>query len=329
MKKTRKSLRRISKEFEDENINVSSFYFPINMGFEYTSGHKKSGEEIIFCKLDNLLLDYYQASSMLEVHPHLNTSGEYSIQCPFCKEEGYLKEKLYITEDFTLGHCFKCRRAFINITDDITYNIKTPRLYGSCSSFNLVKLTDKTFSLDMYYNEFDDYDDIGYNYLINKRHKFMDPLYKLLKFKFWNHNVVMPFMYHGEIFYYQIRFTGKSRIKYFFPKISHKPPYIIENGDCKKFIICEGVYDAIALLILYPDRTPFAVLGSSISDYQIEFLREYVPSDILIYMDETSISNSIRRKLQTVIDYCPIHVKRSKGQDPEEFLKYLINKGVY
>jgi hypothetical protein len=46
-------------------------------------------------------------------------------------------------------------------------------------------------------------------------------------------------------------------------------------------------------------------------------------------MDETKISNSIRRKLQTIIDYCPIKVRRSDGQDPEEYLKHLINKGEY
>lgn len=46
-------------------------------------------------------------------------------------------------------------------------------------------------------------------------------------------------------------------------------------------------------------------------------------------MDETKISNKIRGKIKTVIDYCPIHVRRSDGQDPEEFLKYLIYKGVY
>jgi hypothetical protein len=296
---------------------------------EYTTLKKRDGTELVFCNLEDLLKDYYGVSSMIEVQSYLNNNGEYVIQCPFCKEEGYEKEKLYIKGDLTVGHCFKCCRAFINVNDNITYNYQTPKLFGGHELFNVVKLTDRTFSLDMFNNEFDDYDEVGYKYLMNKRHKFMDPLYKILKFKFWNHNIAMPFFYHGEIFYYQVRFTGKSKIKYFFPPIQKKPPYIIEHGENKKFFICEGIFDAIAGLILYPDRTPFAVLGSSISDYQIEFLREYVPEDILIFMDETKISNSIRRKLQTVIDYCPIKVRRSDGQDPEEYLKHLINKGEY
>ena len=99
----------------------------------------------------------------------------------------------------------------------------------------------------------------------------MKALYKILDFKFWEDNVVMPFKYKGEIFYYQIRFTGNSPIRYFFPPISAKPPYVIDH-DVKpsgnKIIISEGVFDAIADLIMFPEYIPFAVLGSSISDYQ-------------------------------------------------------------
>ena len=66
---------------------------------------------------------------------------------------------------------------------------------------------------------------------------------------------------------------------------------------------------------------PVAILGSSISDYQLEFIREYVPDEIIVYMDETDISKRVASKIQSVIDYCPIRIIKSDGQDPEENLK--------
>jgi hypothetical protein len=137
----------------------------------------------------------------------------------------------------------------------------------------------------------------------------------------------MPFKYRGDIFYYQIRFTGKNnKIRYFFPPISKKPPYIIEHGANKKFIIVEGVYDAISCLIQAPSYTPMAVLGSSISDYQMYFLREYVPEEIVVYMDDTGKSKAIAGRLKSVIDYCPIRIIRSDGEDPEECMIRRMEK---
>ena len=49
-----------------------------------------------------------------------------------------------------------------------------------------------------------------------KRNPYLKDLYKILGFKFWDGNVVMPFFDpNGEVFYYQIRFTGNSKIVYF------------------------------------------------------------------------------------------------------------------
>lgn len=293
----------------------------------YQEWKKKNGQILIFCNLEDILMDYYETDTMYEVQKHLNHSNEYTIQCPFCKEEGHVKEKLYIKGNLTVGHCFYCTRAFINITDDITYNIKTPKL-NQINTFDLVKINDPSWDLEMYYNEFDDYDEIGYKYLMS-RHKFLDPLYKILGFKFCNHNIIMPFFFHGELIYYQIRFTNKNPIRYLFPKVPHKPIYSIECNECKNLIICEGVYDAVALLIMYPDKTPIAVLGSSVSDYQIEMIRTYTPESITVYMDDTEKSIKVRNKLQSVINNVPYYLIKSNGEDPEEKLKRLIKRGKY
>ena len=299
---------------------------------DYKEITTKKGKKVVFCNMEDLLMDIYGVKSMDQVRTFLNEStGEYICHCPFCKAEGHTKHKLYVKEDLSEGHCFVCTRAFINSNNNIDVSFKVPdfgNIFG-WRGFNLVRLTDPTWSLDKYKYEFDDYSEKGVQYLIG-RHGFMKDLYKVLDFKFWEDNVVMPFKYKGEIFYYQIRFTGDSPIRYFFPPISAKPPYVIDHNvqpSGNKIIISEGVFDAIADLIMFPEYIPFAVLGSSISDYQMEFLREYLPSEILIYMDETKISKKIADRVKSTIDYCPIHIIPSDGEDPEENLKKRIKNG--
>ncbi len=299
---------------------------------DYKEVHKKDGSTLIFCNLEELAKYCYNVKSIEELDLVAETQGgEYICHCPWCKAEGHRKHKLYITKDFEVGHCFVCCRNFVNVTDKVDVSFTIPdfskQLFG-WQGFTPIKLTDPTWTLDRYKYEFDDYDEVGVKYL-ESRHQFMKDLYPILGFKFLDGNVVMPFKYKGEVFYYQIRFSGNSSIRYFFPPISAKPPYIIEHGNLQnpKLIICEGVYDAIACLIMAPDYIPVAVLGSSVSDYQIEFIREYVPSEIKIFMDEYKISKRIQDKLKTVIDYCPISIIYSDGPDPEERMKNLINTG--
>ena len=294
---------------------------------DYKEVRRHDGSIVVFCDFEELLMDFYGVSTIEQVEANLGSNGEYIIHCPFCREEGHTKHKLYIKGDLTVGHCFVCTRSFVNVTDRINTTISIPTSlttfgYGR-GPLQVVPLTDSTWTLDKYWNEFDSYSDKGIEYL-KGRHKYLESLWQPLGFKFWDSNIVMPFKYHGEIFYYQIRFTDPNcNIRYFFPPISAKPPYIIEHGEKpgKKIIICEGVYDAISLLIQAPSYTPCAVLGSSISDYQIDFIREYVPEKILVYMDETDISKRIVGKLRSEIGYCDIRIIPSDGEDPEECMK--------
>lgn len=306
--------------------------------FDYKEVVKKNGQRLVFCNLEELLMGFYGVHTMEEVEPHVNTNGEYIIHCPFCAKEGHTKHKLYIKSDLSVGHCFVCTRAFIHVSEQVDTSFEVP---DYISTFNIhrdkpdiVPLMDNDWTLDMYYSEFDDFSQKGYDYLVG-RHKYMKDLYKILGFKFWNDNIVMPFIYHGKVFYYQIRFTGKKKkdgIRYYFPPISNKPPYIIEHGlqegKRNKIIICEGVFDAIALLIMAPEFIPCAVLGSSISDYQMDFIREYVPEVIYIMMDSTDISERIASKVKTRIDYCPIRIIKSDGEDPEECMIRRIKRGL-
>lgn len=304
------------------------------MNIDFKEVKSKNGKTLVFCKLEDLIKDFYQVNDIEAAESNIKSNGEYIIHCPFCKEEGHKKHKLYIKSDLSVGHCFVCCRDYVNVPDEdsevFEFKVNVPTIssfLGASNTVNLVRLSDPNWTLDMYKYEFDSYDETGVNYLLG-RHQFMGELYKLLEFKFWNGNVVMPFKYRGEIFYYQIRFSNpNSKIRYFFPPISAKPPYIIEVGNCKKIIICEGIYDAISLLFQAKDFTPVAVLGSSISDYQMSFIREYAPEEILVYMDDTEKSKKIADRVKSVIDYCPVNIIKSDGTDPEENMIKRMNRG--
>lgn len=295
---------------------------------DYKEIVKKDGKKIVFWDMEEFLMDFYNASTPEELPGKLTNSGtQYIVHCPFCAKEGHTKHKLYIKNDLSVGHCFVCTRAFINVTDNINFRVEATNPIRNFfpTQFNLVRLTDPEWSLDKLQYECDEYDEEGYQYLV-KRNPYLKYLWQMLGFKFLNGNIAMPFKYRGEVFYYQIRFTGKSKIRYFFPPIGAKPPYVIEHGDNKKFIICEGVYDAASLLIQSPSYTPMAILGSSINDYQLQFLREYVPQDIIVYMDDTEKSKGVASKIKSVIDYCPIHIIKSDGEDPEECMIRKMNQ---
>lgn len=294
---------------------------------DYQEIVKKDGKRIVFCNFEELLTEAYGVKSMKEVESFRKPNGEFICHCPFCKKEGHTKHKLYIKSDMTVGHCFVCCRAFVHDNNEVDTDFRVPNfgVYQG-TQWQPVPLTDPEWSLDRFEYEFDDYSEKGYQYLVG-RNPFLKDLWQPLGFKFWNDNVVMPFWYHDKIMYYQIRFTGKSKIRYFFPPISAKMPYIIENGDNKQFIVCEGVYDAIACLIQGPQYTPMAVLGSHISDYQLYFLREYVPNKILVYMDDTEKSKGVADKIRSVLDYCQVNIIPSDGTDPEENMMDRLRKG--
>lgn len=44
-------------------------------------------------------------------------------------------------------------------------------------------------------------------------------------------------------------------------------------------------------------------------------------------MDETKISKRIADRLKSKIDYCPIKIIESDGEDPEECMKRKMNYG--
>lgn len=302
---------------------------------DYKETTFKNGKHVIFCKIEDLLKEFYHEDDMTSIERHLEPNGKnWIIHCPFCKEEGHRKHKLYIDHDCSRGFCFVCGRIYINVDDTVKVDVKMPNFLGFHESFKPIELPeDSQWNLGLYYTEFDDYSEKGVEYLA-RRNPYLRDLYEPLGIKFFNDNVVLPF--HdpsGNLVYYQIRFTdaGKNQIRYFFPPIKSKPPYILhgEGADPGKIIIVEGIFDALAAYIQSSGKyVVIAVMGSKISDYQLDYIRNwYRPKKILVWMDETKLSKGICDRLKSVFDYSQISIIPSYGPDPEEVMMGKIRRG--
>lgn len=303
----------------------------------------KKGKRIAFCKFEDMLLDAFGCTVPEQLPQFAGPGGEYVIHCPFCKESGeHSKHKLYIKSSLDVGFCFTCERSYVNVEDEIKMRLDIPEaLIGQWDEpFSLYTLPEfGDWGLYKYEMEADDYDPEGMKYLLG-RHKYMKDLIEPLGIRFFEGNPMIPFRKfgNGEVFYYQIRFTGNSKIKYFHPNIpghkegerGKKPPYVIakEKEDRTRIVICEGIFDAISMLITCPSAIPVAVLGSHITDYQMDYIRQFItPTQILVYMDETELSKGIVQRLKTKFDYCPIKIVPSpEGKDPEEKMKELMRR---
>lgn len=272
---------------------------------------------------------------------HEDENKEFECQCPVClDEEDYKKSKLYIKKDYSVGHCFKCDRVFIHASDDLDLDIKSTPSFGTKNddlnrylNNTIVKLdAPPNWTLEVYNNDFSSEGaEIIRGVCDKRRNPLIEKIYKGLGFKFNNGNVAIPFIIDNELTYFQIYFPNPlGKLKYFSPPIKDKPPYILMRNP-KRFILVEGVFDAIACLFLYKDITPVALIGSTITPYQISILRRYRPTEIKIYMDNLELSNKLLSKIQSVIDYCDYEVIPSYDEDPEEYLiknnlDYILNE---
>ena len=302
---------------------------------DYKESFFKNGKHVIFCKIEDLLKEYYNEDNMVSIQEHLEPNGKnWIIHCPWCKSEGHRKHKLYIDSDCSRGYCFVCGRIFINVNDSVNIDVRLPEMMKTAQEFRPIELPENSqWNLCLYYSEFDDYSEKGVNYL-EKRNPYLKDLWKPLGMKFFNDNVVLPFYDpDGKLVYYQIRFVdaGKDDIRYFFPPIKSKPPYILhgQEADPGKIIIVEGIFDALAAFIQSSGKyIVIAVMGSKISDYQLEYIRNwYMPKKILVWMDETDISKGICDRLKTVFNYSLVSIIPSYGPDPEEVMMKRLSEG--
>lgn len=269
------------------------------------------------------------------------TREHYVVECPSCKEEklrtgnpGYDKKKLYILKDESVGRCARCglviiRQHIANINELVIKN--APNFKDPLTSRMELQHISPLFEggIDFYFDKAEELQDDAIEFLKCRRSYSVIKNLDKLGFKSYKGDFVIPFPYMGEIIYYQINYRNPKGLKYFSPPIRRKPIYVPKYIG-PKLILTEGVYDAIACMESYPDRTCIALLGSDVTDYQVWMIRRLLPKDIVVYMDDISISNKVVNRLRAtpLSSFCKFSIVESHGMDADEFLKQY-NKEYY
>jgi hypothetical protein len=241
-------------------------------------------------------------------------------QCPKCIEEGYFKEKLYLSKDLSFAWCFKCNRVFYDKYSKFTHpEIKSSELtFLNSSSFN-DNLNE--FKMSKYYDLPGELDDKAVDYLKNTRgNMYLVDNYLEYGIRSDSTGIYFPYEFFGEYRYWTKRlYSPIGSMKYFLPPIKTKPFYFIDRNS-SKYIICEGSVDAIMISLFFKDYSVIAISGSSMSNPQVGGLRDLLPEEITIWLDKTELSLKLKDNLKSRIPYAYFKIVESDGSDPEETL---------
>lgn len=296
-----------------------------------------AGSEIIksITERDHRIIVKVDMDALIESQPdHRVTEKHYVLTCPACSEEKarkgeshYSKKKLYITKDKKVGYCQRCHCVYIRYFEADVDNII---LLGGIPRFDTYQTTfDSLATIPSIFNGGMDYFKNAkplspelVEFLRGRRSYSVIKNLDLLNFRCYNNEeILIPFHFMDDDIYYQINYVHPKALKYFNPPIKRKPIYVLRPGY-STLVLCEGIYDAIAVLELYPNTTAVALLGCDVTDYHIWMIRRLCPAQILIYMDETKLSMAIYYELMRspLGSYCKMFVVESDGTDPEEQL---------
>ena len=208
--------------------------------------------------------------------------------------------KLYWSVDKGLGFCFKCNTAYHRSVDSEgpTAESELEQVSRSFSNNEMINYPPDPSKVA---TDFSELNNICSKYLVNDRHKLLGLLASKLGFMSWKgstNGVVIPFYYKNYCSRYQVRFITDNHKRRFHTssgdnKIPYSPNRILGNTQVSHITICEGVFDAIALWILgFPN--PLAILGSSITSYQIGLIRKLCPEKITLCMDTKLINDGVK-----------------------------------
>lgn len=270
----------------------------------------------------------YNLEELVKNDPHVRMTynGEYLVVCPECrmeKGEGYEKRKLQIDPTFTVGWCHRQGIAFVS-SDNLSAmkNSKVTKLL-SISNPEWISIP---------YNREVKEDEDAEKYLYS-RSTYYSNLNLISKgFLPVKNKIIVQFWINGENYFYQIRYTNPDRdnegTRYYTPPTPHKPFYLANGKDRKwdpfsYLFITEGVFSAFALSLVFPEHNVIAVLGSSITTFELDMLERFgVLNKVFISMDEARISRSIQERIRGKYKGSRI-IPSIDAMDPEEMLNYL------
>lgn len=245
-------------------------------------------------------------------------------KCPYCVEElSYHKTKLYISKDETWGWCHRCNTLYL----DTYASVRLPDIRG----VDIKHMTQKSilnqleFDMTEYKKARISPNEDDLKYLLEVREaSYLLPHLEEFGIRFSEEELFIPYPDElGNYTYFVKRiYYPKSSMKYFLPPIRRKPYYHLK-GTNGVYIIVEGQFDALAMKVKYPDYNVISLSGTRFTAYMLQEFRNLLPEFIVIYLDDTELSESLRDQLKEYIIYAQINVIPSNGMDPEE---YFINE---
>jgi hypothetical protein len=148
--------------------------------------------------------------------------------------------------------------------------------------------------------------------------------------------VVVPFWYREALVKFQTRFLYKTDPKYY-TSIGQKPfysphqlfkPRYFDRQAYEEITLCEGVFDAIALACM-GYAAPLAMLGKTVSEFQVHLLRLLSPRCLVAALDERQLSKDLAIRLRQhripSVEEVKIRTPWSRyQQDPEEYMVHLL-----
>ena len=284
----------------------------------------------------------YEVVDLNTLHFVKRSRNELIFLCDFCIEEGHSDDKkgtLYYNEEKQCGHCWSCGTVvFTEREFSCTEVPQYAKGYNEVvSSFDI---REEFLNLEAIQFDFPSLNEECLDYL-RGRNPFLPQLAEFLGLKAWygkEVGVVVPFRLWEKIVSFQTRFIHKREGGKYFTSPGTKPLFSPENifwpTRWRRHInvtLCEGVYDAIALMCMgYP--CPLACLGSSLTSFQLYMLRKLVPECILCCYDKKSISRgvieNVKNHLPSVQKFTIINDWESSCGDPEDFFRSLLEGNV-
>ena len=245
----------------------------------------------------------------------------YIIQCPKCLEDlNYKKEKLYLSKSLDYGYCHRCSRVFIDrFTLYTNPDIKVPNFSEYLSQVRCTDHLDSFKGMNSYFQASEVIDEKAIDYLNSRGNLKLIREYKRYQLRFSNDGIYIPFLFPEAKYYIKRLYEPLGGMKYFLPPIKSKPFYFLDRGS-DTFVICEGPFDSIAIDLVFNNPNVIGVMGSTMTNAQINSFRDLLPENIVIWLDDTSLSEKLKLKLKARIPYADFKVIESSGDDPEELL---------
>ena len=277
-------------------------------------------------EIESLVTEFYHGN----IPSSYSGTKSYRIACPRCvqrNKDNITHKNLSISSDFTIGHCFRCELTIVDEIKGANKEINFERESFKLKAFEIerIKCDSMEKALDI------QNDDNSINY-IKERNPYYDINRNQFHLKCKPNKIIIPYFdKNTNWIYYQFRYIDESKSptdsKYYNPVIDMKPLFLTceENGkvDWKvehPTILVEGALTAIALkLVVQGKANVVGLMGKTLTDYQVQFLKRLYFSKLFIMMDELSLSEQVSKKLLDNYSIESIIID-SDGRDAEEMI---------